>query len=70
MPLQAVTCLAFSDSGSILVTGGEDTLVNAWLLADVVDATAGQQMQVGGAGCARGQQWLPGLHGGFIICHY
>lgn len=44
--LQAVTCLAFSDSGSVLVTGGEDTLVNAWLLADVLDATAGQQLQV------------------------
>lgn len=50
LPVQAVTCLAFSDSGSVLVTGGEDTLVNAWLLADVLDATAGQQLQVRGAG--------------------
>ena len=41
-----MTCLAFSDSGGVLVTGGEDTLVNAWLLAEVVDATAGQQLQV------------------------
>ncbi|PRW33905.1 ROOT INITIATION DEFECTIVE 3 [Chlorella sorokiniana] len=45
---KAVTCLAFSDSGAVLVTGGEDTLVNAWLLADVLDATAGQQLQMGG----------------------
>lgn len=44
--LQAITCLAWSDSGAVLVTGGEDTLVNAWLLADVLDATAGQQLQV------------------------
>ena len=43
-----MTCLAFSDSGALLVTGGEDTLVNAWLLADVLDATAGQQLQMGG----------------------
>lgn len=49
-PQQAVTCLAFSDSGALLVTGGEDTLVNAWLLADVLDATAGQAMQVCGVG--------------------
>ncbi|KAL4854511.1 Protein ROOT INITIATION DEFECTIVE 3 [Chlorella vulgaris] len=44
---KAVTCLAFSDSGAVLVTGGEDTMVNAWLLADVLDATAGQQLQMG-----------------------
>ena len=49
--MQAVTCVAFSDSGSLLVTGGEDTLVNAWLVADVVDATAGQQLQVCGQHC-------------------
>lgn len=47
--MQAVTCLAFSDSGAVLVTGGEDTMVNAWLLADVLDAIAGQQLQVGPA---------------------
>ncbi len=47
--MQAVTCLRFTDCGSILVTGGEDTLVNAWLLADVVDAIAGQHLQVGAA---------------------
>jgi WD40 repeat protein len=45
-PAQAVTCLAWSDGGAVLVSGGEDTLVNAWLLAEVLDVTAGQQLQV------------------------
>jgi hypothetical protein len=35
--LQAVSCLAFSDSGVLLVSAGEDTLVAAWLLAEVLD---------------------------------
>jgi pre-rRNA-processing protein IPI3 len=65
--LQAVTCLAFSDSGSILVTGGEDTLVNAWLLADVLDATAGQQMQVGGLKVSGERNYMPGWHGGVVM---
>eukprot|EP00887_Chlorella_sp_A99_P003431 scaffold7.g3431.t1 len=46
---KAVSCLAFSDDGSVLLTGGQDTLVNAWLLAEVLDASAGQALQVGGA---------------------
>jgi hypothetical protein len=35
--MQAVSCLAFSDSGGLLVSGGEDTLVAAWLLGEVLD---------------------------------
>lgn len=35
--VQAVSCLAFSDSGGLLVSAGEDTLVAAWLLAEVLD---------------------------------
>ncbi|KAL4446691.1 hypothetical protein ABPG77_007935 [Micractinium sp. CCAP 211/92] len=54
---KAVTCLAWSDSGAVLVTGGEDTLVNAWLLADVLDATAGQQLQMGGPLLQPLQSW-------------
>lgn len=38
---QAVSCLAFSESGGILLSGGEDTMASAWLLADVLDGTAG-----------------------------
>ncbi|WIA41254.1 hypothetical protein OEZ86_004862 [Tetradesmus obliquus] len=34
---KAVSCLAFSDSGGLLVSAGEDTLVAAWLLAEVLD---------------------------------
>lgn len=41
MTKQAVTVLAFNDSGSVLVSGGEDTLVSAWLLAEVLDSGAG-----------------------------
>jgi hypothetical protein len=37
LSLQAVSCLAFSDSGGLLVSAGEDTLVAAWLLAEVLD---------------------------------
>ena len=57
LAVQAITCLAWSDSGAVLVTGGEDTLVNAWLLAEVVDATAGQKLQVGTAGIAGCWAW-------------
>jgi len=32
-----ITCLAFSASGAELISGGEDTLVSAWLLVDVLD---------------------------------
>ncbi|KAL4425368.1 hypothetical protein ABPG75_009384 [Micractinium tetrahymenae] len=54
---KAITCLAWSDSGAVLVTGGEDTMVNAWLLADVLDATAGQQLQMGGPLLQPLQSW-------------
>ena len=39
--LQPVTALAFSDGGDVLLSGGEDTLVHAWLLLDVLDAAGG-----------------------------
>lgn len=38
MLAQAVTALAFSDDGCLLVSGGEDTVASAWLLADALDA--------------------------------
>lgn len=34
---QAVSVLAFAEGGSVLVSGGDDTLVNVWLLADLLD---------------------------------
>ena len=34
--LQAVTCLAFADGGTVLVSGAEDTLVCVWLLSEVL----------------------------------
>lgn len=37
---KAVSCLAFLEAGGILVSGGEDTLANVWVLADVLDAAA------------------------------
>ncbi len=44
-----VAALAFSDSGLELVSGGDDTLVAAWLLAEVADA-GGDFGSFGGAG--------------------
>ena len=41
--MQAVTALAFTDDGAVLLSGGEDTVVSAWLLMDVLDAGAAQQ---------------------------
>ena len=41
--MQAVTAVAFSDDGSVLVSGGEDTIACAWLLSDVLDASEGRQ---------------------------
>ena len=38
-PVQAVSCMALSDGAAVLVTGGGDTLVNAWLLMDLLDCT-------------------------------
>lgn len=35
---KAVSCLAFTDTGGVLVSGGEDALVCAWLLAEVLDS--------------------------------
>ncbi|KAJ9528182.1 hypothetical protein QJQ45_014184 [Haematococcus lacustris] len=36
---KAVTCLAFTCSASLLVSGSEDTLVSSWLLHDLLDAS-------------------------------
>ncbi|GAB4815509.1 hypothetical protein N2152v2_002555 [Parachlorella kessleri] len=74
---KAVTVLAFNDSGSILVSGGEDTLVNAWLLAEVLDSSAGSS-SFGGFGhshgigaaagpAAAGPAASAGLGGGFQL---
>ena len=51
-----VTSLAFSNSGAELVTGGEDTLVTAWLLAEVLDVAA-PAPQLGGASLAPLHSW-------------
>lgn len=40
--MQAVTALAFSDDGAVLLSGGEDTVASAWLLSDVLDASPEQ----------------------------
>lgn len=41
---KAVTALVFSQhSGGIMLSGGEDTVVSAWLLMDVLDASLSQQ---------------------------
>ncbi len=40
--LQAVTALAFTDDGAVLVSAGEDTVACAWLLMDVLDASPNQ----------------------------
>lgn len=51
--LQPVTSLAFSDGGDVLISGGEDTLVHAWLLIDLLDAAAaGPGLGAGFAGAA------------------
>lgn len=42
LAVQAVTVLRFADDGTVLVSGGEDTLASAWLLMDLLDASAGQ----------------------------
>ena len=36
---KAVTSLMFVGGSGVLVSGGEDTLVNVWLLADLLDVT-------------------------------
>ncbi|KAK9790948.1 hypothetical protein WJX73_006419 [Symbiochloris irregularis] len=36
---KAATCMALSDGAAVLVTGGGDTLVNAWLLIDLLDCS-------------------------------
>ncbi len=40
--LQAVTALAFTDDGTVLLSAGEDTVACAWLLMDVLDASPEQ----------------------------
>ena len=39
---QAVTVLRFSSKGTILLSGGEDTVALAWLLMDLLDASVPQ----------------------------
>ncbi len=51
-----VTCLAFTDSGGELITGGEDTLVTAWLLAEVLDVAA-PLPQLGGSSLSPLHSW-------------
>jgi pre-rRNA-processing protein IPI3 len=51
-----VTCLAFTDSGGELITGGEDTLVTAWLLAEVLDIAA-PLPQLGGSSLSPLHSW-------------
>ena len=37
--MQAVAAAAFTDDVTVLVTGGEDGAVSAWLLMDLLDAS-------------------------------
>ncbi len=53
---QAVTVLAFSNDGAVLLTGGEDTVASAWLLSDVLDVFLGAPGSGGAAAAARGPQ--------------
>ncbi|CAK0786493.1 hypothetical protein CVIRNUC_009706 [Coccomyxa viridis] len=39
---KAVAVLRFSDDGAVLLSGGEDTVASAWLLMDLLDASASQ----------------------------
>mmetsp|Transcript_39563 Transcript_39563/g.112198 ORF Transcript_39563/g.112198 Transcript_39563/m.112198 type:complete len:476 (+) Transcript_39563:131-1558(+) len=48
---KAVTALTFTSDGHMLLSGGEDTVLNVWLVADVLDEPDGQQ-----AGLASVQQ--------------
>lgn len=36
---KAVSCLLFVGGSGVLVSGGEDTLVNVWLVSDLLDVT-------------------------------
>lgn len=38
--LQAVSCLAFLDTGAVLVSGGDDGLVHVWLLGELLDGSS------------------------------
>ncbi|CAL8463828.1 g3362 [Coccomyxa elongata] len=44
---KAVTALAFTDDGAVLVSAGEDTVACAWLLMDVLDASPEQGASMG-----------------------
>ena len=57
---QAVSCLSFSDSGGVLVSGGDDTLVCAWLLAEVLDEH--RDMPAAAAVMAAGNTRVEALH--------
>lgn len=45
---QAVTALAFTDDGAVLLSTGEDTVACAWLLMDVLDASPEQRASMQG----------------------
>ena len=51
-----MTALAFSGGGDALLSGGEDTLVHAWLLLDLLDASGGPD-PLQGAAPASFQSW-------------
>ena len=53
--LQAVTALAFTPGGDVLVSGSEDTLVSAWLLADLLDQEASSELGAGAGSISRPQ---------------
>jgi hypothetical protein len=59
---QAVSCLAFSESGGILLSGGDDTMAAAWLMADILDGCAGGGGAVGAAGGWQAQGRVEPLH--------
>ena len=35
-----MTALAFADDGCLLLSGGEDAVVSAWVLMDILDASS------------------------------
>jgi hypothetical protein len=39
---QAITTLCYSSDGHTLLTGGDDAVVSAWLLLDVLDSSRSQ----------------------------
>lgn len=60
---KAVSALAFTADGSFLVSGGEDAIVNVWLLgdclapADASESVSGSSSSGGGGECTPYAQW-------------